>query len=71
MCLEGSLYKKDSLLNGKSFSFSLRIIDMVKYIRKSEGEFILSKQIIRSGTAIGALVRESEFAQSRSDFVNK
>lgn len=71
MCLEGSLYKKDSLLNGKSFSFALRIIEMVKYIRKSKDEFILSKQIIRSGTAIGALVRESEFAQSRSDFVNK
>lgn len=71
MCLEGSLYKKDSLLNSKSFSFSLRIIEMVKYIRKSKEEFILSKQIIRSGTAIGALVRESEFAQSRSDFVNK
>lgn len=71
MCLEGYLYNKDSLLNSKSFSFALRIIDMVKYIRKSEGEFILSKQIIRSGTAIGALVRESEFAQSKSDFVNK
>lgn len=71
MCLEGYLYNKDSLLNSKSFSFALRIIDMVKYIRKSESEFILSKQIIRSGTAIGALVRESEFAQSKSDFVNK
>lgn len=44
---------------------------MTKFLRENKQEFILSKQILRSGTAIGALVRESEFAQSRSDFINK
>ena len=44
---------------------------MNKYLREQKGEFVLSKQILRSGTAIGALIRESEFAQSQADFVNK
>ena len=44
---------------------------MNKYLREQKGEFVLSKQILRSGTSIGALIRESEFAQSQADFVNK
>lgn len=44
---------------------------MNKYLREQKGEFVLSKQILRSGTAIGALIRESGFAQSQADFVNK
>lgn len=44
---------------------------MNKYLREQKEEFVLSKQILRSGTAIGALIRESEFAQSQADFVNK
>ena len=44
---------------------------MTKYLRDIRQEFILSKQILRSGTAIGALIRESEFAQSKADFINK
>ena len=43
---------------------------MNKFLRERQ-EFVLSKQVMRSGTAIGALVRESEFAQSKADFVNK
>ena len=44
---------------------------MAKFLRNDQQEFILSKQVLRSGTAIGALVRESEFAQSPADFINK
>lgn len=44
---------------------------MVQYLRNEKQEFILSKQVLRSGTAIGALVRESEFVQSPADFINK
>lgn len=68
---DSSLYNKDSLLNSKSFSFAVRVVEMVKYIRKHTDDFVLNKQIIRSGTAIGALIMESEYAQSRSDFINK
>lgn len=65
------VYKKDSLINNKSLAFALRIIEMVKYIRKNDGENVLTKQVLRSGTSIGASVRESEYAQSQSDFIHK
>ena len=59
------------MLHAKSYAFALRIISMNKYLREQVQEYVLSKQILRSGTAIGALVRESEFAQSQADFINK
>ena len=59
------------MLHVKSYAFALRIIGMNKYLREQVQEYVLSKQILRSGTAIGALVRESEFAQSQADFINK
>ena len=59
------------MLHAKSYAFALRIVRMAKFLRNDQQEFILSKQVLRSGTAIGALVRESEFAQSPADFINK
>lgn len=55
----------------KSFRFALRIIRMYKHLTLSKHEYILSKQVLRSGTAIGANVAESEHAQSRADFASK
>ena len=69
--MKNSRNRTDSLLHAKSYVFALRIIRMTKFLRENKQEFILSKQILRSGTAIGALVRESEFAQNRPDFINK
>ena len=69
--MKNSRNRTASLLHAKSYVFALRIIRMTKFLRENKQEFILSKQILRSGTAIGALVRESEFAQSRPDFINK
>lgn len=69
--MKNSRQREDSLLHTKSYDFALRIVVMNKYLREQKGEFVLSKQILRSGTAIGALIRESEFAQSQADFVNK
>lgn len=63
--------RTDSLLHTKSYAFALRMISMVKYLKEKKHETILSKQVLRSGTAIGALIRESEFAQSPADFINK
>ena len=63
--------KDDSILKTKSFLFAVRIIKLAQYLQKEKGEYILSKQIIRSGTSIGALVREAEFGQSKADFVHK
>jgi len=62
--------KKD-LLRTKSFTFALRIIKLSKYLQTEHKEFVLSKQILRSGTSIGALIREAQYAQSKADFLHK
>jgi len=59
------------MLNEKVLCFALRIIRLYKYLCKEHNEFVLSKQILRSGTAIGALQRESEYAESKPDFIHK
>jgi len=60
-----------SILEEKSYTFSIRIIKCSKYLQQEKKEFILSKQLLRSGTAIGALVAESKYAQSKLDFISK
>jgi four helix bundle protein len=63
--------KKENIVMKKSYSFALRIIKLYKYLITEQKEFVLSKQVLRSGTAIGALVKEAEHAQSKADFINK
>ena len=63
--------KENSVLDQKSIAFSLRIIKAYRFLQESKKEFVLSKQLLRSGTAIGALVREAEFAESKNDFIHK
>lgn len=63
--------KTGNVVREKSYVFALRMIKAYKYLSVSQREFVLSKQMLRSGTAIGALIRESEYAQSKADFVNK
>ena len=55
----------------KSFRFALRIIKLSRWLKAERDEHVLSKQLLRSGTSIGALIHEAEFAQSRADFINK
>jgi four helix bundle protein len=57
-------------LGTKSYEFAVRIVNLVRGVQRKHREYVLSKQVMRSGTAIGALVREAEFAQSRADFAN-
>ena len=64
-------YRKPNILKDKSFAFALKIIHLYKALQGEQREFVLSKQILRSGTAIGALIRESENAASLKDFLNK
>ncbi len=59
------------LVATKSYSFSLEIIEIHKFLIDTKREFVLSKQLLRSGTAIGALIKEAEHAQSRADFLHK
>lgn len=63
--------KNDNVIKDKSYVFALRVIKAYKYLNNEQREFTLSKQMLRSGTAIGALVWEAEHAQSHADFINK
>jgi four helix bundle protein len=63
--------KKEDVLKEKSFAFSLRAVKLYRYLVDEHREYILSKQLLRSATAIGALVREAKFAHSKADFLNK
>lgn len=62
---------RDGALQSKSFAFAVLIVDLYKRLCVEKNEFVLSKQLLRSGTAIGALVREAEQAESKADFVHK
>jgi len=55
----------------KSFQFSVRIVKLYKYLSNEKKEYILSKQLLRSGTSIGANIHESISAQSKKDFISK
>ena len=62
--------EKENLIKDKSLAFAIRIVKLYKLLCERK-EYVLSKQLLRSGTAIGALIRESEHAQSKADFINK
>ena len=62
---------KKNVIKEKSYRFALRVIKAYKFLIDEKREFVLSKQILRSGTAIGALAREAEQAQSKADFISK
>ncbi|NNC94823.1 MAG: four helix bundle protein [Chitinophagales bacterium] len=55
----------------KTVKFTLSVIDIYKYLKSNKGEFILSKQLMRSASAIGALVHEAQEAESKRDFIHK
>ena len=63
--------KADNQIVLDSKAFAIRIIKLYKYLSEEKKEFVMSKQILRSGTSIGANISESIFAQSRMDFVRK
>jgi len=63
--------KGRNVLKEKSFTFALRVVKAYKYLVKEKNELILSKQLLRCGTAIGASVHEAEYAQSIPDFISK
>ncbi|NTW32756.1 MAG: four helix bundle protein [Bacteroidetes bacterium] len=60
-----------SILKEKSYAFAVKIVKLAQYLQNEKKEFILSKQIIRSGTSVGALIREGEYGQSKADFIHK
>jgi len=63
--------ERQNLIVEKSFQFSVRIVNLYKHLVKEHKEYVLSKQLLRSGTSIGANVNEAQAAQSRADFIAK
>ena len=61
----------DSILEQKSFQFAIRIVNLCKHLQSTKKEYTLSKQLLRSGTSIGANVAEAQQAQSKADFISK
>jgi four helix bundle protein len=61
----------NSIIKNRSFQFSLEIIKLYNHLKFTQNEFVLSKQLLRSGTSIGANVREALKGQSRRDFLSK
>lgn len=62
---------KENILSTKSFDFSVRIIRLYQFLSNEKKEFVLSKQILKSGTSVGAMIRESEHSESKLDFIHK
>ncbi len=59
---------KENIIESKSFDFAVRIVNLYKYLTTDKKEFVLSKQLLRCGTSIGANISEAQMGQSKSDF---
>ncbi|MBS4042320.1 MAG: four helix bundle protein [Chitinophagaceae bacterium] len=61
----------NNFLKNKSFAFAVRIVNLYKYLNEEKKEFVLSKQLLRCGTSVGAMIREAEHSESKPDFIHK
>jgi four helix bundle protein len=62
---------RENILKKKSVKFAVRIVNLYKHLCENKKEFVLSKQTLRSGTSVGANIREAEHSESKADFVHK
>lgn len=62
---------KDNILKTKSYKFALRIVKLFRYLANEKKEFVLSKQVLRSGTSVGANIEEAYQGESKADFIHK
>ena len=62
---------KENVVKNKSFSFAVKIVKLCQYLVENKKEFVMSKQLLRSGTSVGAMVREAEHAETKADFKQK
>jgi four helix bundle protein len=62
---------RENVVKKKSFAFAVRVVKLYQYLCEQKKEFVLSKQLLRSGTSVGAMLREAEHAESKNDFVHK
>ena len=62
---------KENIIQNKTFDFAIRIVKVYKYLKQNKNEYVLSKQLFRSGTSIGANIEEAIGGQSKNDFISK
>ena len=62
---------KENIIKDKSFKLAIRIVKLCRFLKEEKAEYVLSKQLLRSGTSVGALIREAEHAESHQDFIHK
>lgn len=60
-----------NIVKDKSFGFAIRIVRLYQFLVTDKKEYVLSKQLLRSGTSVGAMVREAEHAETKKDFIHK
>ncbi|HLW40096.1 MAG TPA: four helix bundle protein [Brumimicrobium sp.] len=61
---------RENIIKIKSFEFAVRVVNLYRFLVEHKREFVLSKQLLRSGTSVGAMVREAEHAESKKDFIS-
>ena len=76
MCYSSSnefvkMSQRKGIILDKSFNFAIEVVKMYQRLCDEKREYVMSKQLLRSGTAVGALVREAQNAESRADFIHK
>ena len=62
---------RDNIILDKSFEFAIRVVKLYKYFCDDKKEYVLSKQLLRSGTSVGANINEAQAGQSKADFIAK
>lgn len=62
---------RENIVKNKSFAFAVRVVKLYQYLCEQKKEFVLSKQLLRSGTSVGAMIREAEHAETKNDFKHK
>ena len=62
---------RENIIKDKSFDFAVRIVNLYKWLTTEKKEYVLSKQLLRSGTSVGAMVKEAEHAESKADSIHK
>lgn len=62
---------RENIVKNKSFAFAVRVVNCYKWLCTEKKEYILSKQLLKSGTSAGAMIREAEHAETKKDFIHK
>src|SRR5690554_2792364 len=69
--VNGVNWMRENVVKNKSFAFAVRIVKLYQFLCNQKKEYVLSKQLLRSGTSVGAMIREAEHAETKKDFIHK